>query len=65
MILAFCVGGGTVAIHRVNTRGARVRVSLETKIFFVHILFSNAHCIVKVTNTKLRDINRQMGYRDA
>jgi len=34
MILAFCVGGGTAAIHGVHTGDARVRVPLET-IFFV------------------------------
>jgi len=38
MILAFCVGGGTAAIHRLYTGdagwSAQVRFSLET-IFFV------------------------------
>jgi len=34
MILAFCVGGGTAAIHRVHTGDAQVRVPLEA-IFFV------------------------------
>jgi len=30
MILAFCIGGGTAAIHGVNTGNARVQVPLET-----------------------------------
>jgi len=63
-ILVFCVGGSTAAIHRVYTGDARVRIPLET-IFFRSIIFSNAHCIVKVTNTELQDINQLMGYRDA
>jgi len=52
MVLAFCVGGGTAAIHGVHTGDARVQVPLET-IFVCSIIFSNAHCIVKVTNTEL------------
>jgi len=52
MIMAFCVGGGTATIHGVHTGDAQVRVPLETKIFR-SIIFSNAHCIVKVTNTEV------------
>jgi len=35
------------------------------KQFFLFNTFLNVHCIVKVTNTELQDINRLMGYRDA
>jgi len=48
MILAFCVGGGTAAIHRLHTGDTgwslRVRVPLETIFsfnnFFKHALYS-------------------------
>jgi len=35
------------------------------KQFFLFNTFLNTHCIAKVTNTELRDINRLMGCRDA
>jgi len=60
MILAFCVSGGTAAIHGLHTGDAgwssRVWVPLETIFLFNNFL--NAHCIVKVTNTELWDINQ-------
>jgi len=34
MILAFCVGGDTAAIHRVHTGDVRVRVPLEAIFLF-------------------------------
>jgi len=59
-ILGFCVGGGTAAIHRLltgNVNGSlRVRVPLETK-FFLFNIFLNTHCLVKVTNIEVPDIN--------
>jgi len=55
MVLAFCVGGGMAALHRVHTGDARVQVPLEINFLFNNFL--NVHCIVKVINTELQDIN--------
>jgi len=59
MILAFCVGG--VMELTLEMR----EFESHLKQIFCSIIFSNMHCIVKVTNTELRDINRQIGCRDA
>jgi len=66
--LGLCVGGGTAAVHRLHTgdvsSSAWVWVPLIEEIFLFNN-FSNAHYIVKVTNTGLRDIKQLMGYRNA
>jgi len=68
LILGFCVGGCTAAVHRLHTGDAgsslRVQVTLEAN-FFSFNNFLNVHYIVKMTNTELQDVNRLMGYRDA
>jgi len=42
MILAFCVGGGTTAIHGIHTGDARVRVPLEINFFSFNDFFKRA-----------------------
>jgi len=56
IILAFCVGGGTAAVHGLHPGDIWVEVcefESHLKQFFCSIIFLNAHCIVKVTNTEL------------
>jgi len=63
MILGFCVSGITVAAAHWRCE-LKCTGSSQVANFFVQLFF-NAHCIVRVTNIELQDINRLMGYRDA
>jgi len=55
----FCVSGSTAAIQGLHTGdegwSLQVRVLLETGFSFNNFL--KYHCMVKVTNTELQDIN--------
>jgi len=63
MVLGVCISGTTAAVHTGDV-GSSHGFGPHLKQFFSFNNFLNTHCIGKVTNTELRDINRLMGYRD-
>jgi len=63
MILGFLASGSMGAAHwRCGLKCVGLSPTLSN---FLFNNFLNAHCIVKMINTELQDINQLMGYRDA
>jgi len=64
MALGCCVSGSTAAVHTADVSSS-VWVGVPLEAIFSFNSFFNAHYVVNVTNTELRDINQLMYYRDA